>query len=128
APAHMHNFKDVDTVEREKGRLVEALRPDGVAVLNADDARVARMAFRSPGRSILYGEGAAAELRATSVHAAGFEGLEMTVSRGGTWGRRPLRAGRRRFVGHGGRAGSSDRARGEGCRHGLGRRAPFRRE
>src|SRR5205085_5337610 len=29
APAHMHRFKDIETVEREKGVLVEALGSDG---------------------------------------------------------------------------------------------------
>src|SRR5439155_18572945 len=40
APAHMHHFKGVETIAREKGRLVEALGHDGVAVLNVDDPRV----------------------------------------------------------------------------------------
>ncbi len=47
AAAHLHALGDLDGVEREKGALVEALAPGGLAVLNADDARVARMATRT---------------------------------------------------------------------------------
>ena len=79
APAHLHHFRDVDTVEREKGMLVEALTPAGVAILNADDPRVARMATRAPGRVVRYGEAAGADVRAISVVDRGFAGLEMAV-------------------------------------------------
>lgn len=47
AAAHLHALGDLDGVEREKGALVEALPSDGLAVLNADDPRVARMAART---------------------------------------------------------------------------------
>ncbi len=47
APAHLAAFGDVDAVGREKGDLVAALGPAGLAVLNADDPRVAAMAARS---------------------------------------------------------------------------------
>jgi len=38
-PAHLEGFGDVDGVARAKGELIEALAPDGIAVLNADDPR-----------------------------------------------------------------------------------------
>jgi UDP-N-acetylmuramoyl-tripeptide--D-alanyl-D-alanine ligase len=48
AAAHVEYFGDLDGVARAKSELVEGLPPSGVAVLNADDARVARMAELSP--------------------------------------------------------------------------------
>jgi UDP-N-acetylmuramoyl-tripeptide--D-alanyl-D-alanine ligase len=57
--SHLELLGDVDTVARAKAELVEALGPDGVAVLNADDARVAAMADRTAGRVVTYGRGAA---------------------------------------------------------------------
>lgn len=45
--AHAGEFGSLDAVQAAKGELVEALRPDGVAVLNADDPRVAAMASRT---------------------------------------------------------------------------------
>ena len=44
APDHLARYGDVTTYARSKARLLEALAPDGVAVLNADDARVRNMA------------------------------------------------------------------------------------
>ena len=42
-------------VARAKGELVEALPADGVAILNADDERVAAMASRTPASVVTYG-------------------------------------------------------------------------
>jgi len=53
APVHLEFFDSVDGVARAKYELIAALPPDGVAVLNADDARVANFAFA--GRRVMYG-------------------------------------------------------------------------
>jgi alanine racemase len=54
-PAHIETFGSLDAVAREKSALVAALPPDGLAVLNADDARVAAMASLARGRVLTYG-------------------------------------------------------------------------
>jgi UDP-N-acetylmuramoyl-tripeptide--D-alanyl-D-alanine ligase len=82
APAHLEFFGDVDTVEREKGRLVEALRPEGTAILNADDQRVARMRSRTPARVVTYGTDRSADVRADDVSLLGFDGVRFTLVRG----------------------------------------------
>jgi UDP-N-acetylmuramoyl-tripeptide--D-alanyl-D-alanine ligase len=82
APAHLEQFGDIDTVEREKGRLVEALPPSGVAVLNADDSRVARMAERTGARVVTFGRENAANVRAEAVVSLGFDGVRFTLGRG----------------------------------------------
>ena len=64
--AHLEMFGDLDGVARAKRELVEALDVDGVAVLNADDDRVAAMATAAPGRVVLYGR-ARGDWRATNV-------------------------------------------------------------
>lgn len=48
--AHSGKFGGVENIARTKGELVEALAPDGVAVLNRDDSRVAAMAGRTRGK------------------------------------------------------------------------------
>lgn len=53
--AHIGEFGSVDNIAVAKGELVEALGEDGVAVLNADDVRVAGMASRTAGRVITFG-------------------------------------------------------------------------
>jgi alanine racemase len=54
-PAHLEAFGSLDAIAREKGDLVAALSPDGLAVLNADDPRVLAMAERTGARVITYG-------------------------------------------------------------------------
>ena len=49
-PVHLSRIGTIEAVEQAKGELVEALPPDGVAILNADDERVRRMASRTDAR------------------------------------------------------------------------------
>ena len=54
-PAHLETFGSLEAIAREKSRLVSALPPAGLAVLNANDPRVAAMAEASPARVVTYG-------------------------------------------------------------------------
>jgi UDP-N-acetylmuramoyl-tripeptide--D-alanyl-D-alanine ligase len=65
--AHIGEFGSVDGIAAAKGELPEALPADGVAVLNADDPRVAAMAGRTVARVVLVGEDARATVRAEDV-------------------------------------------------------------
>ena len=65
--AHIGEFGSVDGIAAAKGELPEALPEDGVAVLNADDPRVAAMAGRTAARVVLVGESADATVRAEDV-------------------------------------------------------------
>ncbi|WP_313813530.1 UDP-N-acetylmuramoyl-tripeptide--D-alanyl-D-alanine ligase [Glutamicibacter sp.] len=56
--AHAGEFGGVENIEKAKGELVEALDADGVAILNAEDPRVARMASRANSAVRLFGSGA----------------------------------------------------------------------
>ncbi|QYG93593.1 UDP-N-acetylmuramoyl-tripeptide--D-alanyl-D-alanine ligase [Iamia sp. SCSIO 61187] len=69
ADAHLEMFGSIDEVARAKGELVEALPSDGVAVLNADDPRVAAMAGRTSASVLTYGvgKGSTADVVATDV-------------------------------------------------------------
>jgi UDP-N-acetylmuramoyl-tripeptide--D-alanyl-D-alanine ligase len=60
-------FADLDEVELAKGELVEALPPDGVAALNADDPRVERMACRTAASLVTFGRAGLADVRAAEV-------------------------------------------------------------
>ena len=63
--AHLGEFGSVEGIAQAKGELVEALPADGVAVLNADDPRVAAMARRTVARVVTFGRGA--DVRADAV-------------------------------------------------------------
>jgi UDP-N-acetylmuramoyl-tripeptide--D-alanyl-D-alanine ligase len=65
--AHAGEFGSREQTARAKGELVEALGPDGVAVLNLDDPLVAGMASRSQARIVGFGRSAQAQVRAEQV-------------------------------------------------------------
>lgn len=92
--AHLETLGSLDNIAREKGMLVEALPPEGYAVLNRDDPRVRAMAKRTRAAVIYYGVGRsgsddpppvrpAIELWAEDV-AMSLEGLSFVA-----WSRRP---------------------------------------
>jgi len=65
--AHIGEFGSLEVTAAAKAELVEALPSEGVAILNADDPRVAAMADRTRARVVLVGEAPHAELRAVDV-------------------------------------------------------------
>ena len=64
---HISAFGSEDAIAAAKGKLIEVLPKNGVAVLNADDARVLAMRERCVGRVITYGLAADANVRAENV-------------------------------------------------------------
>ncbi|WP_028651037.1 UDP-N-acetylmuramoyl-tripeptide--D-alanyl-D-alanine ligase [Nocardioides halotolerans] len=88
--AHLGEFGSREAIAEAKGELVAALRPDGVAVLNADDERVVAMAELAPGRVQTFGTAPEAEVRLEGLTldrlgrpsftlVAGGEGAEVTL-------------------------------------------------
>jgi len=70
--AHLGEFGSVEAIAEAKGELVEALpsaADGGVAVLNADDQRVAAMAARTSARVVTVGTGSDADVRAVDISA-----------------------------------------------------------
>ncbi|MCB1263978.1 MAG: UDP-N-acetylmuramoyl-tripeptide--D-alanyl-D-alanine ligase [Mycobacterium sp.] len=65
--AHLGEFGSREVIAATKGELVEALRPSGVAILNADDAAVAAMASRTAARVVTVGRSPTAQVRADDV-------------------------------------------------------------
>jgi UDP-N-acetylmuramoyl-tripeptide--D-alanyl-D-alanine ligase len=75
APVHLEFFASVDEIALAKRELIEGLvGHDTVAVLNADDARVARFAEVARGRVLTFGFSPAAQFRAENVVDRGAEG------------------------------------------------------
>jgi len=62
--AHAEFFESIDGIAAAKRELIEGLPRQGVAVLNADDSRVAAFASAHPGRSVTFGFSPEAEVRA----------------------------------------------------------------
>jgi UDP-N-acetylmuramoyl-tripeptide--D-alanyl-D-alanine ligase len=75
APVHLEYFSSVDDIARAKRELIEGLvGVDTLAVLNADDERVARFAEKAPGRVLTFGFGASAQFRAENLEDRGAQG------------------------------------------------------
>jgi UDP-N-acetylmuramoyl-tripeptide--D-alanyl-D-alanine ligase len=65
--AHVEFFDSIDGIAAAKRELIEGLPKDGVAVLNADDPRVAAFREVHPGRSVTFGFSEDACVRAENV-------------------------------------------------------------
>ena len=77
APVHLEFFASVDEIALAKRELIEGLAgPETVAVLNADDPRVARFAEVARGRVLTFGCGAQAQFRAEKIQDRGAAGSE----------------------------------------------------
>ncbi len=70
APAHLGPMGSLEAIARAKGELLDHVREGGTAVLNADDRLVMAQRERFKGTAVLFGLGAAAEVRATGVDRA----------------------------------------------------------
>jgi len=66
--AHTELVGGIEGVAQAKGELIEALPPQGVAILNADDERVIAMRSRSVASVLSYGESSTADVRITDLH------------------------------------------------------------
>ena len=65
--AHTELVGGIEGVAQAKGELIEALPPQGVAILNADDERVLAMRSRSVAPILSFGESANADVRITEL-------------------------------------------------------------
>jgi len=78
--AHMEAFDSIEGVAAAKRELIEALPPDGIAVLNADDPLVARFGDVHKGRTITFGLNDGADVRAEQVEVTS-AGVRFEVNR-----------------------------------------------
>ncbi|TAK00498.1 MAG: UDP-N-acetylmuramoyl-tripeptide--D-alanyl-D-alanine ligase [Chloroflexota bacterium] len=76
---HLSRIGTIEAVEDAKAELVEALPPNGVAVLNADDPRVRRMAGRTSAGVLTYGFDPDAAVGAEDAASAGLDGMRFTL-------------------------------------------------
>lgn len=81
---HLSRIGSLAAIEQAKGELLEALPPDGVAVLNADDPIVRGMGSRSAARAVTYGFAADADVGAERVESLGLDGMRFDLRAAGT--------------------------------------------
>jgi UDP-N-acetylmuramoyl-tripeptide--D-alanyl-D-alanine ligase len=73
-PVHLERMRSIEAIAETKAELVEALPPDGVAVLNGDDPRVRSMSSRCRGRVLTFGRTAGNDVQARHVTLRGLDG------------------------------------------------------
>lgn len=69
AAEHLEFLGSLDEVARANGEILEGLKPDGVFVVNADDARIEGLATAWSGRTLRFGRGASADVTVEAVEA-----------------------------------------------------------
>lgn len=87
--AHIGHFGSADAIADAKAEILEGAGPDTLFVGNADDARVMARAQAFAGRTVTFGYGEGADVRAVDVEDLGLEGMRATIVTAG--GRRALR-------------------------------------
>jgi len=86
-PVHVEYFASADEVVEEKGKLVDALTPEGLLVIDADSPRAMSLSKRTTARLVTYGFSEQAQFVASHpevIYAAGDvpEGVTFKVSCG----------------------------------------------
>jgi UDP-N-acetylmuramoyl-tripeptide--D-alanyl-D-alanine ligase len=78
-PVHLERAGSMKAIVDGKAELVEALPPDGTAILNFDDERVRAMAVRTKAKTFTYGLSPEADLWASDIEGLGLEGVAFDV-------------------------------------------------
>jgi UDP-N-acetylmuramoyl-tripeptide--D-alanyl-D-alanine ligase len=83
---HLVHFSSVDEILTTKAAILDALRPGGTFVYNADDRRVAALARRHSGTAVSFGLDAAADVTARDIteHQDGTLRATVTARAGAT--------------------------------------------
>jgi UDP-N-acetylmuramoyl-tripeptide--D-alanyl-D-alanine ligase len=99
-PTHLERAGSVDAIARAKAELPAALPRHGLAVLNADDPRVAAMTSITAAEVRTFGLSAEADVRAADVTSLGVKGTTFTLH--APWGSRRVHSATpgRHLVGH----------------------------
>jgi UDP-N-acetylmuramoyl-tripeptide--D-alanyl-D-alanine ligase len=87
-PTHLERAGSIEAIARGKSELPAALPPEGLAVLNADDARVAAMRDVTRATVRTFGLTPHADVRAGEVVSRGLAGTEFTLR--APWGERRI--------------------------------------
>ncbi len=82
-PVHMERLGTIDAIAAEKAALPASLPEYGVAVLNADDPRVAAMAQQTRAHVMTYGMAPDADVQGDDIQPHGLAGVNFTVVHGG---------------------------------------------
>jgi UDP-N-acetylmuramoyl-tripeptide--D-alanyl-D-alanine ligase len=67
APVHLEYLGSLENIAAAKAELIEGMKPEGTAILNADDALVIKMRDKHRGRTLTFGIENQADIRASDI-------------------------------------------------------------
>ena len=79
-PVHVEHLGSIENVAKAKAELIEGMKPDGTAILNADDFRVLAMREIHKGRTITYGIENEADVKAKDIEMKRFGETRFVLS------------------------------------------------
>ena len=82
-PVHVEHLGSIENVAKAKAELIEGLKPDGTAILNADDWRVAAMRDLHQGKTITFGIENKADVSAGEIVMKRFGETSFTLNLSG---------------------------------------------
>ena len=71
-PVHIEHLGTIERIQQAKAEIVEGMKVGGIAVLNADDHRVAEMSALSRGSAVTFGIDNQADVMARDIDFEGF--------------------------------------------------------
>lgn len=81
-PSHLERLGTLERIAQAKSELVEALPPEGAAILNGDDPLVRAMKEKTRARTFFYGLDPHGDLWANEIESFGLEGIAFVLHRG----------------------------------------------
>ena len=79
APVHLEYLGTIENIAAAKAELIEGLKPEGIAILNADDALVMKMREKHRGRTLTFGIDNVADVSATNVDTGSLGKIEFRL-------------------------------------------------
>src|ERR1041385_2348299 len=79
APVHLEYLGTIENIAAAKAELIEGLKPEGVAILNADDALVMKMRNKHQGRTLTFGMDNVADVSAAEIDTRSLGKIEFRL-------------------------------------------------
>lgn len=79
APVHLEYLGTIENIAAAKAELIEGLKPEGTAILNADDALVMKMRDKHSGRTLTFGIDNVADISAVEIDTRSLGKIEFRL-------------------------------------------------
>jgi UDP-N-acetylmuramoyl-tripeptide--D-alanyl-D-alanine ligase len=79
APVHLEYLGTIENIAAAKAELIEGLKPEGTAILNADDALVMKMRDKHSGRTLTFGIDNVADISASEIDTRSLGRIEFRL-------------------------------------------------